>query len=212
MALRPDEKASLEEIERDQRVRGRFSSVGKGTAALGSIALGAGFAKAGGDIASRLMPFFNEYVPVDLAVKGISKISPKIGNFLKKGMDLGLDAQEGLQFVKQKMTPPNENIVEKYSPDLHQFILSEIQKGRSPLEAGALATLENSGSKGFKKIIEKITKDHNASWSSILETAYGQQQPNTTQQPSTTTPQRQPGQGEQALMSILEKINQRLGQ
>ena len=53
---------------------------------------------------------------------------------------------------------------------MHQFIEGEIQKGRSPLEAGALAQLKPE----FKKQIEKLSKDHKSPFSAILQTVYGQ--------------------------------------
>lgn len=210
MIMRPDEIANRAEIERDERFRSNISS-----------ALGTGMTAAGGVAMARVLPFLSQYVPVDLAVKGISKVSPTLGDFLKRGQSMGLKVEEGLQYIKDSMSPKqgaeppkdNRNLVEQYSPELHQFIMDQMQKGRSALEAGALATLETSGGKGFKKVIDQITKDHKSPWASILQSVYSTQEgmaPNQQQQPS-SQPGSKPGKGQQALMDILQKLQQMRG-
>jgi hypothetical protein len=238
--MRPDEQASEAAIERDQRFR---SNVGKGVKAAVNI----GTSVAGAGIAAKVMPWLSEYIPADLAMKGLSKVAPKVANFLKRGHSMGLDIKEGMDYVKDqfssrngkespenaenpqespKNTQNSKNIIEQYSPELHQFIDQEVKKGRSVIQAGALA----QNDKRFGDIIKKLTKDHKADWSSILETIYGgSQSPNATQQAQPPQQQQQAqqqqvyydydrgsqqpqGQGQQALMQILAKINQKLGQ
>jgi hypothetical protein len=206
MVLRSDEEANQAEIERDKRLRG---NIAKGVKAAASI----GAASVGGPLASKIMPFLNQYIPSSLAVKGISKVSPKLGSFLKKGQEMGLDIEEGLNFIKNEMSgekakenaKENRNIIEQYSPELHQFIDQEIKKGRKPIEAGAIA----QNDKRFKNVIGKLMKDHKTPWSNILESVYGSsemaQQPQNT---SSEVQQQQPGQGQAALMAILQKIQQ----
>lgn len=221
MIKRPDEVAVDSEIERDQQFRNNLIK-GAGTAA----SLGAGAIATG--TAARVLPWLSQYIPTDLAMKGLRKVSPKIADFLKRGQSAGLDIKEGLQYVKDSISKEQEkkpserekkpkidrNIIEQYSPELHQFIMSEIKNGRSPLEAGAIAALDRKGS-NFKSIISKLTKDHKSPWSAILETVYGGQQG---PQNSSSAQQQQPNQssqsgpGQQALMDILAKINQKLGQ
>ncbi len=221
MVLRSDEVANQAEVERDQRFRG---NVAKGITSAGSLATAA----VGGGLAARVLPFLNQYIPPGLAMKGINKVSPKLGAFLQKGHEMGLDVEEGLGFIKDKLTADkkepakqDKNIIEQYSPELHQFIMEQVKNGRSPIEAGALATMEKKGGPNFKSIIAKLTKDHNAPWSSILETVYGQQggqKSQGQQQQQSPSQQAQPnqgtqsGSGQQALMAILAKINQKLGQ
>lgn len=215
--MRPDEEANRAEIERDQRFR---SNVAKGVGTAATLATGAATA--------RVMPFLSKFIPVDLAMKGLNKVSPKIADFLKKGQSMGLNIEEGLDYLRENITPKkqeppkqNKNIIEQYSPELHEFIMGEIQKGRSPIEAGAIAGLGAKGMPDFRKIISKLTKDHKSPWSAILETVYGQQggqkaqaQPQNPQQqqPNPAAQQGQAGPGNQALMAILDKINQKLGQ
>jgi hypothetical protein len=209
--MRPDEQANQAEIERDERFR---SNLKRGVGAAASIA--------GGAAASRIMPFLSEYVPVDLALKGLSKVSPHIADFLKRGQSAGLDIKEGMNYVKDLMkpqetkqetpAPEKKNIVEQYSPELHQYIVEETKKGRPLLQVAALAQL--GGKKGsFKKAIEQMEKDHKTPWSSIVESIYGG-----TQNPSQNggahknpSNQTQSGSNQTNFMDMLNKINQKLG-
>ncbi len=165
--MRPDEMANAAEIERDERFRSNLKR-GVGTAA--SIA--------GGSAAARIMPLLSEYVPVDLAIKGLSKVSPKVADFLKRGQSAGLDVKEGMNYVKEMMKPGEDqksaaqnkkNLIEMHSPELHQFIEQEMKKGQTHLQAGARATLK----KEFGDVIEKLKKEHKTSWEQILEAVYG---------------------------------------
>lgn len=227
--MRPDERANAAEVERDQRFR---SNVKRGIGTAASIA--------GGAASSRILPLLNEYVPIDLALKGLRKVSPPIADFLERGRSAGLDIKEGMNYVKgmmkpeetqQESAPEKKNLIEMHSPELHKFIEQEMKKGRSHLQAGGLATLK------FGDVIEKLKKEHKTSWEQILEAVYGGAKPAEQNQPPASQPaaqapapvpatqataqaqpqtgQAQPqqsGQGQQALMGILNKINQKLGQ
>lgn len=211
MVLRSDESANEAEIQRNQKLGSNIKKGVVSAASLGGIA-------AGGPLASKIMPFLSKYVPVDLAIKGISKINPKIGEFLKKGQSMGLNVEEGFDFVKEKLggdkqntrAEEKRNIIQQYSPELHSFISEEVKKGRSPIEAGALAQVHDK----FKKVIKKLTDDHKTDFQSILSTIYGEAQsaqPSNVQEPQNPQTQQQPGSGQQALMSILQKIQQQRG-
>lgn len=143
MTFRPDEMASIAEQERNRKFDTNIKSGVKTAANLGLTAAGLG-------LTSRLMPFLNEHIPVDLAVKGISKLSPKLGEFLQKGASMGLNVEEGLQFIKDKLQPPKEeaekdnkpqqlNELGQFSPELQTYIEQQIQGGKSPDHAAALA-------------------------------------------------------------------------
>lgn len=212
--LRPDEQATQSEIGRAQ---------GRDRALKGALKFGGTAALAAGTgMASRILPFLSEYIPVDLAVKGISKVSPKLGEFLKSGISKGLNAKEGLDFVKNQLNPASSegkrakdsrNIIEQYSPELHQFIDQSIRQGRDPIQAGALAFHD----KRFSKAIDKMVKDHKTDWLDIVKGTYGlqgqEQQPQAQQPPpQAQQPQQgQPGQGQAALMAILQKLQQTRG-
>lgn len=203
MIMRPDEIAGQSEIERDQRFR---SNVGKGIGTAATIAGGVAAAST-----AKILPWLSSYIPVDLAMKGISKVSPKLGDFLKRGQAAGLNIEEGIQYLRdqapkqEKVAKENRNIIEQYSPELHQFILGEIKLGRNAMQAGALASADK---KRFKKIIDKITKDHKTPWSAILQTVYGsgetqQKSPNPPEQPQQTQSNDKWGDIKQGLMDML---------
>ena len=227
--LRPDEKAAQSEISRYKENKETIKKGAKTALNIGLSATGLG---AGGKLASKILPFLSEFIPPELAMKGINKFSPKLGKFLDQGMKMGLDVKEGLNFIKGKMQPSkesateqpkeNRNIIEQYSPALNQFMMQQIQSGRSPIEAGALA--END--KKYSDVIKKMKKDHKSDWSSIIQSIFGTgqtaqpQQSQSSLQGQNQQPQGQQGQqgqqqigaGQQALMAMLDKINQRLGQ
>lgn len=116
MVLRPDEIASKSNIEAEERTTGRV----KQGASL-ALSAGLGTAAAATGIASKIAPFLNQYIPVDLAVRGISKISPKLGNILKKGQSMGMDINEGMEFIKRKMAEPEKKKQESKQAALKKF-------------------------------------------------------------------------------------------
>ena len=230
--LRPDEQAMFSEIERASQ---RNKKLKKGIKTASTItSLGIGTA-----LGSRILPLLNEFVPVELALKGINKINPQLGNILKYGMEKGLDVKEGLNFLKNNISSNKEteeqkrqqalgefnkkikkdglrqelteqfedtygqqqteslNIIAQYSPQLHQFLKDEIQKGRPLEEAGALAYLQNN----FKKVISKLEQDYRSPFSKILESVFGKKQQATQQN-------QQMGQGQTALMEAIQKLRQ----
>jgi|ERR1700754_1213178 len=191
-------------------------------AAIGTAAFG------GSSLINRILPLLSEYVPEELAKKGIAKVSPKLGQFVESATNLGHDFYEVRDFIRGKAAEQEEesknakidkrNIIEQYSPELHQYISEEIQKGRAPLEAGALASLQEI----FKEPIKKITKDHKAPFASIIETIYG---PGQGQSQSQGAPQQmggqqmqppgqggQGGQGKAALLQTMQEITKALQQ
>ena len=240
--------------EASQEIRRQGELPGKALKTVGSLAATAGSAYAGGSILGRVVPFLNKYIPEDLAIKGLSKIDPRFGTFIKKALSAGKSFDEVKEFItgkaeegeRSEKAKESRNIIEQESPELHQFIDQEVKNGREVIQAGALA----QNDKRFKSIIDKLTKQHKTPWSSILRSIYGmgttaqpesqskaalqsqQPHPNSARgrqlareamQPSGSIPEnppsaeaqaamQQPGQGQQALMGILQKINQRLGQ
>lgn len=168
--LRPDEMARESEIKKAQ---GRTNAVRSGLKTVASLG--------GAGIAAKILPFLSQYVPSDLALKGINKVAPVVGNFLKSGMSKGLTLQSGLSFLSENLSNEKEkesikedrNIIEQYSPELHQFMTESIGSGEDPIRAAASAIFDKK--KNFESIIKKMEKDHNTPWSSIVESVYGQQ-------------------------------------
>lgn len=205
--MNPYEKTS-EEMKRQSEGPKRFAKT------AGSLAATTAGAATFAPVLARAAPLLSKYVPENLAIKGLGAISPGFGKFVKDGLDKGFGFDELKDFIGNQITESQKavvkdekNLIQKESPELHQFIDEQIKKGRKPLEAGALAGLV-----GFQKTIDKLTKEHKTPWSSIVESVYGgqvqpQQQPEQLQQMQ----QQQGGPGQQALADILNKINQRLG-
>jgi len=166
-------------------------------------------------VLARAAPFLSKYIPENLAIKGLSKISPKLGSFIQKSMSDGFDFNQVKDFIgeqineSQQQEPAKQkgNIIEQYSPELHQFISQEIAGGRKPIEAAAIAQHD----KRFSNVISKLSKDHKTPWSSIIESIYGSEQQalpeqfgNPEQLQNPTSQQQQGGQGQQAIMQALQ--------
>lgn len=156
----------------------------------------------------RIIPLLSNLVPDNLSIKGLGKVDPRLGKVADKALENGYEASDVKEFIGNKIeqsqqpAQKNRNIIEQESTELHQFIDQEIKGGRKPIEAGAIA----QNDKRFSSIIQKLMKAHKIPWSQIIESVYGAEE---TAQPANQQQSQQPGQGQQALMSILQKINQR---
>lgn len=189
--------------------------IGKNLASAAATAGGAAYLS-GGAI-NRVLPFLSKYVPENLAIKGLSKVDPRYGSFIQKAMAAGKSFDEVKDFIGSKLEEAGQslspakqekNIIQQYSPDLFQYLQDLIQKGRSPLEAGALARTV-LGQK-YKNIISKIEKDHKADWSSIIQTVFGGSG-SAPQQQAEPTPQPGGGQGlDPGVAQILQQGNELL--
>ena len=211
MKLRPDEIAAEENIKKNNRSDERLKS---GLKTAGSLAVTGASAGMG----AKLMPFLSSYIPMDLALKGINKLSPVTGKFLRKGMKSGLDLKDGLNYLKEsiegsskKPIENTENIIQQYSPELLQFLKDEIANGMAPQKAGAVARLM---SKDFDKAIKQIEKDHKTDFSLLLQNIFGSaEQPKAQQEPEQMQQEQMQGQqGQQAggvdpaLMQVIQNM------
>lgn len=165
-------------------------------AKIGSVALGASSGKA---VINRILPFLNKYIPSGMAIKGLSKIDKRFGDFFNSVTENGYGEDEALGFLKDKMEPSQQasqpegkNIIKQYSDELDAFIQGQMQQGENALQAGARAQLNPK----FKSIIDKMKKDHKTDWASILENTYGgQTQPQAAQSMQQEQSQAQQPQG-----------------
>ena len=199
MVLRPDEEAAQANMERERR---SSDKIGKGI----SSAVSLGGAMVGASAFTKVLPFLSEHIPLDMAIKGISKVSPKVGDFLRRGQESGLDLKEGLEFIKEKISgnkpnlPEEKNAIQMHSQKLFDSIEEMINQGLSPMEAAS----KISSDKNSQSTIKQMEKEYKADWYSIVESIFGrgdsakrpqaqpQQQPQ--QQPS-SQPQGQSQQG-----------------
>lgn len=171
----------------------------------GLTALGGGAASVGSKAVSKLLPaigaMISKYVPENIAKAGLEKIDPRLGKFVKGAESEGYNFDEIRQNISERLEqsqqaqkpPEQKNLIEQSSPNLHKFIVDQIQQGRSPIEAGALA--EMSGK--FKKEIKELIKQHKAPWSSIIESVFGGAgEAKQTQQSNQSIQGQQPQQGQ----------------
>jgi hypothetical protein len=227
--MQPYQQAS-EEIKRQGN---RPAQIAK---TVGSAASAAASLYSGGNILGKVLPMLSQYLPEDLAIKGLNKIDPRFGKFIQKALSNGQSFDEVRDFIGEKAeeqkTLDNRNIIEQVSPELFQFLKDQIGKGRQPIEAGAIAQHD----KKFADIIKKLMKDHKTNWSDIIQSIFGngqtaqpQQAQNALTQQAMQPPgslptqnasteanafqrqQGQSGQGQQAITAILQKIQNKLG-
>lgn len=62
----------------------------------------------GGHILNRILPFLNKLIPVDIAVKGLTKVDPRFGKFFDTAAKRGSTADQAIQFIKNKFAPDEE--------------------------------------------------------------------------------------------------------
>ena|SRR6187551_1241099 len=190
MVLRPDEEAAQANMEMERRSSDR---IGKGI----SSAVSLGGAMAGAGAFTKVLPFLSEHIPLDMAIKGISKVSPKVGDFLRRGQESGLDLKEGLEFIKEKITgnkqnlPEEKNAIQMHSQKLFDLIEDMIDKGLSPMEAAAKISSDTNS----LPIIKQMEKEYKADWYSIVESIFGRS--DSAKRPQ-AQPQQQPQQQQMA--------------
>jgi len=193
---------------------------------LGSAALGAGAARLGysalGTILPKIQALISPKVPDAFSIGGLNKVDPRLGKFidgaLKEGYSyddikgfLGEKVQKSEQKEEEQKARKKGNIIEQYDPELHIYISEKLKNGEGLYYAGRKA-LDHPR---FKKAVDKITKDHKASWTDILKAVYGEvfknkeQEMNQQRSPNAPAAQaapQQPGPGEGELMQTLQQI------
>jgi len=197
---------------------------------LGKSALLLGAGIASGTALSRVAPFLSQYIPEDLAIKGLSKLDPRFGKFISAAMAGGQTMDQIKDFIGQKASEgTNEakeetNILAQYEPTLDQFIRHIMEtKNLSPAKAAVHAELEPK----LKKVIAQIKKDFkNKNFGEIVEEAYKNykrtslnpatsessaaaqptQPQSATQATAGQTQAQQPPQGDAAIMAAMQKI------
>lgn len=212
MVLRPEEIASQSEIY----------SAGKRTERLKSgVKTAAGLAGAGlsASVIQKIAPFFTEFLTPEIAVKGISKVSPQLGEFFKRGMQKGLPIEEGLDYLKNNILSSEEKpkdkrgIILQHSDKLDAFIKDLLSKGHNFAQVAAKALQSKEHGKIARKIEDSndipLTSLIRAEYGDLLKNAQSQQseQQAQIQQPSGPQQQaRQPSEADAALMASLQKI------
>lgn len=177
----------------------------------------------GGAIIKKIVPFLNDYIPADMAVKGLSKVSPFLSKFVNGAQNNGYSSDQIIDFMRNKVedkpesqneSPQNQpaqedrNIIQQYDPELHEYISQNIKKGMSPVQAGQKALSHER----FQKAIKQIEKDHKTKISQILQSIYGSQDmgqsANIPQAEQEQAIQPQQNAGTQALMDALNRARE----
>lgn len=178
--MRPDELAAQKDIERS-------SNWDKGIKGVAKTAAAAGMGVAG----SRLLPLLGEFVPMELAMKGINKIAPKVGDFLQRGQKAGLDLRDGFDFIKNQIEKSSERKEERESksnpfqnfenefPRLSEALNKIVEQGQ-PAEAAA-AILKNAS--WAKSDINKLEKNVGKNFVDFVKEMFGSPQNQTVRQP-----------------------------
>lgn len=143
-----------------------------GGAILGTAGLGIA-----GKVINKILPLLSPLVPESFAKKALGKIDPRLGAFISKAESEGTDFPETRDFLQKKVddtlaqqsAQENKNIIQKYSPELHDFMKDALGKGTGLITA---ATQANTNAK-FRPIIEKITKENKTSWPELVDLIYG---------------------------------------
>jgi hypothetical protein len=65
----------------------------------------AGYALGGGSILSRILPLLNKFIPADIAKKGLSKVDPRMGKFVRTAEKSGSSFDEIRRFITDKIQP-----------------------------------------------------------------------------------------------------------
>lgn len=149
--------------------------IGKKALSLGSAALGASsFAP----VLSKAAPFLSKYIPENLAIKGLSKVNKGFGRFINDALNQGFGFDQIKEFIGGKIEESRDserednNIIKKNYPDLHEFIIGEMKKGRNTDQAASLAQLGAEKNSSFRNAIKKLTNESKIPWSQIVKSIY----------------------------------------
>lgn len=191
--------------EASEKIKEKFEQPGRFIKKAGSLGLGLAAGTAVSPIVARMIPFLNDLIPADLAIKGLTKINPKFGEFIDKSLKNGFSFDEIKDFLGQQA----EKVEKNQSKSVFDELLGDVDINQLPEpvqnQLGFLKTisdqLEKKGthreSSTFKRLKKKIDE--------VLSGKIGELQGEAMAMPQQTA-QQQPGQGQQALMAILQKI------
>lgn len=94
-------EAEIEDTKRPLKAAKNALVYGAGGAAATTLVLGR---------LARAIPFLSKFLPTGLAVKGLSKVAPGFKKMFEKGEEAGLDAEEGVELLREKMEPFAEKL------------------------------------------------------------------------------------------------------
>jgi len=168
--MQPYQEATEETIKRGERPGVVATQAAK-------VGLGAAASYTGLPMAARVLPFLNKYIPAGLAVKGLSKVDPRLGNFVETALKNGGTIEEAKEFIKEKIDQDpaiqdvkKDNPIFKFSKKLGKLIDDAIGTGHTIDEVEGMA--RSPGNK-FKKDIDQIEKSFGMTFKDLLRSIYG---------------------------------------
>ncbi len=158
---------------------------------------------------SQVLPFLNSLIPEEISIKGLSKINPRLGGFVKKALKSGYGLDEIKSFIKEKGESSEEKqnapfSIRKVNPRLAEEIETTMSRGYDPLQTAAVI----SNSSRFSKDIKDIQKKTNRKIEDLISEEF-QQATGGNSSPRQQNPQQ--SQGQDRLMQLLQKLNQARG-
>lgn len=183
----------------------------------------------GGAILNKITPFLNKFIPSDIAIKGLSKINPSLGKFLKGSLGQGHDLDEVMGFIKDKVgikdqentEKKQKNLIEEHAPEVHEILKDRIGQGLKPMAVAyqiakegkfskQIADLQKKTGKGFGELVTAIFggEEPQQKQADQQQSAQPQQMQQTQQQPQQAQTQQQVGQNTQALMQAIQAAQQ----
>lgn len=126
----------------------------------------------GGLVLKKLTPFLSNLIPSSLAVKGISKINPTMGKFIKGAMDQGASSEEAIEFIKEKVQPKSsqsKNIIEEFAPEVHELLVDKVGQGLKPLAVA----FQLSQDPKLKSVIRGLEKKTGKAFSDLVSSIFG---------------------------------------
>lgn len=59
---------------------------------------------------ARALPFFNKFIPAGIAVKGLSKIDPRLSAFAQNSLAAGYTAENVIDYLRDRMSPEGDKM------------------------------------------------------------------------------------------------------
>jgi hypothetical protein len=75
-----------------------------------------GLALGGAPILARIAPLLSKFIPEDIAIKGLTKLDPRMGKFINSAMKLGHSFDEVKDFIGEKIQPKSAQQEEEFNP------------------------------------------------------------------------------------------------
>lgn len=111
MNLQPYQQAS-EEVKRQSRAPIDLAGNVASLLPYSSAIKGAGIA-GGAALLKKVLPFLSKYIPQALAIQGMKKVAPKIGEFVETSISQGHQFDDVSNFIKEKSGVKGEDFAQE---------------------------------------------------------------------------------------------------